>query len=477
MESIDVADYDSRAKRLKIELKNLSKIQLVLLIKDLKLNKFQFSKGFNKEKKSLLIDQILQTKKFERIELGLESLKIKNNLTENDINKETTLTEYGEEKMVKSIIKEESIDVYTENNFLDDLKQKAKDMNLFYSENDLINFHVAMKISKFVILAGMSGSGKSKLVKLYAESLGIDSGQVKFIPVSPSWADDTDLIGYIDAMHNIYAPADSGLVDIMVEANLNQNNIYIICLDEMNLARVEHYFSKFLSVLEMDKDDRILSLYNNELECKLYNSNKYPSEIKIGENILFVGTVNIDESTYHFSDKVLDRANVINISKVSFKEVYNSNKLKGKTKRKDNKEIKFDAYTKFIEKGNSLYLEEKEVELLDELHLCINKVNKNLGVGFRVINQISEYLINIPSECLITREEGFDIQIVQRILTKIRGPKEQMEVIIGKISENKYEEGELIKILNKYSNISNFHKAKDIIELKARELDYYGYTM
>ncbi|MGL4740344.1 MAG: McrB family protein [Sarcina sp.] len=470
--------YDTAEISLTKRLGKLRKEELVtLLAKVLKVNKLKFKNGFMKVKKSSLIEQVIRTKQYDKIDEFLKSKNIESILVEDtEILNEISLTKLEGDNMVKSIVKNENIEIYTENNFLEDLKQKAKDLNLFYDEKDLINFHVAMKISKFVILSGMSGSGKSKLVKLYAEALGINSGQVNFIPVSPSWADDTDLIGYVDSMHNIYAPADSGLVDILLEATMHENNIYIVCLDEMNLARVEHYFSKFLSVLEMDTEDRILSLYNKELESKLYNSNKYPSQIKISDNVLFVGTVNIDESTYHFSDKVLDRANVINLSKVSFKEVYN-NKTKIKAKGKNEKEIKFKVYNEFIEGGNFLYLEEKEVELLEELHTCINKVNKNFGVGFRVLNQISEYLVNIPLGCSIAREEGFDIQVVQRILTKIRGPKEQIELIVGSIIDNKYQEGELVDILNKYKDISNFDKSREIINLKARELEFYGYTM
>lgn len=92
----------------------------------------------------------------------------------------------------------------------------------------------------------------------------------------------------------------------------------MVVFDEMNLARVEHYFSQFLSVLEMKPDSRKIKLYNKELESRMYNNEKYPSSITIKSNVLFVGTVNTDESTYQFSDKVLDRANVINLKMIPF---------------------------------------------------------------------------------------------------------------------------------------------------------------
>ena len=128
----------------------------------------------------------------------------------------------------------------------------------------------------------------------------------------------------------------------------------------MNLARVEHYFSQILSVLELDRDDRILKLYNEELEGTIKNSNKYKANIKIGNNILLVGTVNLDESTYHFSDKVLDRANVITLNQVNFLE------LKKLQRNKENlvkvKEISFREYEKMIDSSDLIDLKDRDLE-------------------------------------------------------------------------------------------------------------------
>ena len=135
-----------------------------------------------------------------------------------------------------------------------------------------------------------------------------------FIPVRPSWNDDADLIGFYDAIHKIYRPAETGLVDLLIEASLedNKDKLYLICFDEMNLARVEHYFSQFLSILELS-EDRYLTLYSEKLAPEVYNRHEYSPRVPIGNNVFFVGTVNIDESSFQFSDKVLDRANVIRL--------------------------------------------------------------------------------------------------------------------------------------------------------------------
>ena len=153
-----------------------------------------------------------------------------------------------------------------EQEFLDYLFAKLTELKLIYKKEDVLNFHTAMKTSNLVILSGMSGTGKSKLVKAYTEALKI-KGSFKFIPVSPSWTDDTDIIGYADTLNMIYRPDDHGLVDTLIAASEkeNGNKLYIICFDEMNLARIEHYFSQFLSILESDGDNRKLTLYNKEL--------------------------------------------------------------------------------------------------------------------------------------------------------------------------------------------------------------------
>ena len=90
-------------------------------------------------------------------------------------------------------------------------------------EKDLYNFHTAMKSSNLVILAGMSGIGKSKLVQAYGESLGLtDKYQMTFIPVRPAWTDDADVIGYADTLNHVYRPGDSGVINALLECKGKQ---------------------------------------------------------------------------------------------------------------------------------------------------------------------------------------------------------------------------------------------------------------
>ncbi|MBN7575344.1 AAA family ATPase [Clostridium sp. 2-1] len=372
-------------------------------------------------------------------------------------------------------LEEEQEEKVEEKNFINNFIKRTKEAGLVYYEKDLINFHTAMKSSNLVILSGMSGTGKSKLVQMYGEALGLDSSQLNIIPVRPSWCDDRDLLGYVDSIHNVYKPGDASLIDTLVQADKNIDKIYIVCFDEMNLARVEYYFSQFLSILEMDSAKRKVTLYNSDLENKLYNADKYPSQITIRDNILFAGTVNIDESTYHFSDKVLDRANVITLSAqelTKIKDVKFEKQIRSP-------EIMFTEYNQYKVIQSEVTLKERELDLLNILNIEINKTNKNLGVGFRIVRQIDLYLKNIPNDSILTREEAFDLQILQRVLTKIRGSQEQMQELVGTYNKNddNISNSIIIDKLDEYEEISNFNKSRNCIKQKAKELKIYGYTI
>ncbi|MFT8343239.1 MAG: hypothetical protein ABF652_17685 [Clostridium beijerinckii] len=384
-----------------------------------------------------------------------------------------TFEEDAEETKVN--LEEDEEEKVEEKIFINNFVKRTKDAGLIYDEKDLINFHTAMKSSNLVILSGMSGTGKSKLVQMYGEALGLDSSQLNIIPVRPSWCDDRDLLGYVDSIHNIYKPGDTSLIDTLVQADKNIDKIYIVCFDEMNLARVEYYFAQFLSILEMDSTKRKVTLYNNDLENKLYNADKYPSQITIRDNILFAGTVNIDESTYHFSDKVLDRANVITLGSQEL------NKIKDVKFEKQIRcnEIMFTEYNQYKVIQSEVTLKEKELDLLNILNIEINKTNKNLGVGFRIVRQIDLYLKNIPSDSILTREEAFDLQILQRVLTKIRGSQEQLQDLVGTYNKNddNVSNSILIDKFDEYKEISDFSKSRNCIKQKAKELKIYGYTI
>lgn len=364
----------------------------------------------------------------------------------------------------------------TEESIFEFFRYHSQMNKLFYNPQDITNFHTAIKTGSLVILSGMSGTGKSALVDAYAKALGIKN--VLIIPVRPSWNDDSDLLGYVDLIHMVYRPSDTGFINKIVEASREQNKdkLYLICLDEMNLARVEHYFSQFLSILEKPVGSRELVLYDEQYAGQLYNSSKYPQSILIGDNVKFIGTVNIDESTYHFSDKVLDRANVITLDVLDYSKPDSWKIIK--YMKANTPEWTNEDFSKLIRKDDVQLEHQVRIrELLWQMHKLLHGINANLGVGPRIVKSIESYLRNLPelqTDYALSIGEGLDYQISHRILTKIRGPEEQLK---GIFLSDTQRINALATLLDSFSDISNFERSRKIIEQKENELNTYGYCL
>ncbi|MCS6112730.1 McrB family protein [Clostridium botulinum] len=397
-----------------------------------------------------------------------------------------TLIEQGLEKLGTVITKESKVyikeindkeidfteEIISEDEFLNIYKSNLRAKNLVYDSKQVINFHTAIKTRKLVILSGPSGTGKTQLVFNYAESLGINSSKSQFnlIPVKPSWTEDSDLIGYLDTINNIYRPSETGLIDTLIEANENTDNIYIICFDEMNLAKIEHYFSQFLSVLELEGNERKLSLYNKEFIGRVFNAERYPPEILIRDNVFFVGTINEDESSNPIPDKVLDRCNLIELATPeNYIELWSESISNSIYKNELKQENKLETITRSTlnEWGDWLgesVINDKEIEIIKKLSDLFNSTF-TITIGFRTLNHINSYLANLPKNQELIREEAFDLQIAQKVIPKIRGNSEELEKIFD-------EENGIFKILSK----NQFKITNKILNKKKKELDIYGYT-
>ena len=355
--------------------------------------------------------------------------------------------------------------------FLKDFQALTRAEGFLYSKEDLENLHLAFKCGSLVLLAGMTGIGKSQLVRLYSKMLGLED-RFLMLPVSPSWHEDADLIGYLDTINMLYRPSTE-LVDLLLAAVANPDQLYLVCFDEMNLARPEHYFAQFLSVLEAPKEERFLTLYNPKLQGRVYNANLYPPRVKIGGNVLFAGTVNVDESTYAFSDKLLDRANVINLKLDSFSELARLN-LDPPPKLYP---ISASAFSSWRVQNRCLSLSDNELAFFEELQAAFEEVDPSRGFGYRVLRQIDCYLANLPQiDGWLTRGEALDLQVSQRILPKLRGPKEQWERLIGRLKGEELEDSLLEQVFNQYPAVSDFSRSREVLRRKAKELSWYGYA-
>lgn len=402
-----------------------------------------------------------------------------------------TLTSKNEN--VNSLKKSEN-NAYTnviELEFLKELERSALSKNLCYEFSDLVNFHISVKTNPLTIISGMSGTGKTQLAEIYAKALGlsIEDNNLLILPISPSFTEPGDILGYLNTSTGLYMPSETGLVDFLLKAEKSEK-MHVCIFDEMNLSQVEHWFAPFISLLELkNPDERYLVLYNDS--ANPHNKEKYKSRVKIGKNVKFIGTVNLDETTRDFSDRLLDRANVITLNKLSFKEIHT--RLKDFELNIDSYKQAFNndvfglvkEYENWINKNEPRRVfTEKEFDFFDELHEIIQKYDAQKGVSHRIIERMSDYINNIPLDSngqpLLSRREAFDIQIKQRLMTKIRGPIEQFEKLIGTLTnpDEELTNSELNNffISEKAQQISDFKYTLKEIKRKARELYANGYA-
>ena len=297
-------------------------------------------------------------------------------------------------------------------------------------------FHTSLKtsdISCLTVMAGVSGTGKSAFPKLYAESIGIH-----FLPlaVEPRWDSPQDLFGFLNYMENRFESTTLGRSLVQFDnspfassnANLN-NQLLLVLLDEMNLARVEYYFSEFLSKLEMrrnsdvakESDYRMVSteIYagsNGDEDGKEAND---PIYLYAGSNVLFVGTMNEDETTQSLSDKVIDRANVLHFGKPDQLKAYQQNI----TNTNNWAPITTDTWNNWI-----VNIDDNNVNQFAEIEVKLNDINEtlaNLGrpFGWRTYKAIMSYIINHP-DVNIENNDGMlplSDQIAMRVMPKLKG--------------------------------------------------------
>ena len=207
--------------------------------------------------------------------------------------------------------------------FHDNLEKEG----IIFHERVIYSFHTSLKcadINPLTVLAGVSGTGKTLLPIKYAKLMGIHS---LVMAVQPRWDSPQDMFGFYNYLEKRYKATDlaRALVRMDEYNNFKQLNsgykdrMLLVLMDEMNLARTEYYFSEFLSKLELRRDVNDPSEPSQrkdaEIVLDLGSEGTEASRLWVGENILFVGTMNEDETTQSLSDKVLDRSNVLRFGK------------------------------------------------------------------------------------------------------------------------------------------------------------------
>ncbi|GIV96286.1 MAG: ATPase [Herpetosiphonaceae bacterium] len=186
-----------------------------------------------------------------------------------------------------------------------------------YPDQIVRAYHLALQTKPLVILPGISGTGKTRLTRLYADAihgvpLGHDNPFYLLVAVQPDWHNARDLLGYYNALTGRFHPTP--LMRFLMRATADPAHPYYVCLDELNLARPEYYLAPLLSALETTEHEIDLGAPTEQVETVTGEVLRNPFRLPL--NVLFTGTVNVDESTHALSDKLLDRANVIELTDV-----------------------------------------------------------------------------------------------------------------------------------------------------------------
>ena len=355
-----------------------------------------------------------------------------------------------------------------------------------YEGNLIDNFWLSLKSKPFVLLAGTSGTGKTRLVRLFAEAIGAtnENGRYKLVSVRPDWSDSSDLFGHVD-LNGHFVPG--AIIDFVKKAELDPEYPYFLCLDEMNLARVEYYLSDFLSVIETRERKGGTIVTDPLVNPSCYGrdavaAGKY-GKVILPENLYVIGTVNMDETTFPFSRKVLDRANTIEFSYVDLSALPNESSECVESLMLGNDFLK----------TNYLTLKECMTEQADFQGFCncledINRILQEAGahVGYRVRDEIVFYFMNNKKNDLIPKEEAFDNEIMQKILPRIQGSSNSVRRMLcrlfyycvdGSDSGNANEDYEQMK---QYADNKSFGKYKNsankILNTMIRRFDEDGFT-
>ncbi|AEK73705.1 hypothetical protein GQS_09055 [Thermococcus sp. 4557] len=313
-------------------------------------------------------------------------------------------------------------------------------------------FYTALKTKGFIILSGLTGTGKTKIVQELAELLDHSKENFLFLSVRPDWRDSKPLLGYYNPLTGGYHKT-SLLKFIMraikdYENNRGNATPYFVILDEMNLAHVEYYFADFLSVLESGRDEdgftrEPLRLHDvDEIE-----EEGIPKELFLPPNLYIIGTVNMDETTYSFSPKVLDRAFTIEFHDVEL-EGYPPESGESRLPNEAVEALRASILEDLRGKSGQFLARSKEgineavKELRDaknrEYWRILTELNKalepyDMHFGYRVVDEIALFVQSARESWengiveFESDDEIFDLALLMKVLPKFHGNRKKLE--------------------------------------------------
>lgn len=325
-----------------------------------------------------------------------------------------------------SIYKEHSFESDKDSIFLENFNQaefynSAKDAGYFIERNLCCRFCASLLTKPFVILTGLSGSGKTKLAQAFVQWICQYESQYRIVPVGADWTNREPLLGYPNALKpEEYVKPDSGVLDLIIQANQQPELPHFLILDEMNLSHVERYFADFLSVMESKEE---IPLHSEETV-----QNGVPVKLKVPSNLFIIGTVNIDETTNMFSPKVLDRANTIEfrVTQVEIKNFL------------DNiRDINMDALNgkgagmakSFMEMATSREFATTDITEINATLVQFFNELKKIGAefGYRSATEILRLIHQLSIlDNTLTTQQKIDIAIMQKLLPKLHGSRRKL---------------------------------------------------
>ncbi len=312
--------------------------------------------------------------------------------------------------------------------YLANFKEKLKDAGLLYSDQLVERFVASLLTKPFVILTGLSGSGKTKLAQAFTQWICGDQDQYCIVPVGADWTNREPLLGYPNALNpSEYVKPDNEVLDLLISASQNPEFPYFLILDEMNLSHVERYFADFLSVMESKES---IPLY---AEGTVQNG--VPADLKLPKNLFIIGTVNIDETTNMFSPKVLDRANTIefrvdktemegflnNIRDINMKALEGKGAAMGES---------------FLEMAGKANLSKAAPEINSTLVKFFGELSKTgAEFGYRSATEILKLISQLERiQPGMSTEEKLDIAIMQKLLPKLHGSRRKLVPVLSTLA-------------------------------------------
>jgi hypothetical protein len=343
--------------------------------------------------------------------------------------------------------------------WLDAIGQKSANYGLSFNKRILNAFHTALKTAEWspiTILAGVSGTGKSELPRLYSHFGGL---MFESLSVQPNWDSQESMLGFFNSIDNKFdaqpllrflAQSQKKWID-RVDDNEGypglQDAVCLVLLDEMNLAHPELYFAEFLSKLELRRGKKGSDV--PFLPVKI-GAGMPPYKLPLGRNVLWAGTMNQDETTKSLSDKVLDRSIIVNFPRPS--ELKRRLKLTPLDEKNRGTLLHKDSWQSWLTQGSSFTEDDVKPfkDFLEELNKTLAVANR--AIGHRVWQSVEYYMANYPDVRLAQKENdkdalakalhiAFEDQIVQKVMPKLRGidtrgksQTECLDKILGQIS-------------------------------------------